>query len=125
MSVSNKLVIIGSNNIFFSSIFRNDHFYASTRPACYFSFHGLLCARLLLYYNSVAVLTTILWKNGACGMKYAFCYKEKRLPFSEASPYLMLYYFCNCWVISVLSFPLIPSASSAWSNVHFMLFMRF
>jgi hypothetical protein len=30
----------------------------------------------LLYYNSVAVLTTILWKNGACGMKYAFCYKK-------------------------------------------------
>ena len=90
-----------------------------------FLFTDCFAQVFLLYYNSVTVLTTILWKNGACGLKYDLCYKEKRLPFSEASPYLMLYYFCNCWVISVLSFPLIPSASSAWSNVHFMLFMRF
>jgi len=40
----------------------------------------------LLYYNSVTVLTTILWKNGACGMKYAFCYKEKRLRFLKSLP---------------------------------------
>ena len=40
----------------------------------------------LLYYNSVTVLTTILWKNGAYGLKYTLCHKEKRLRFLKSLP---------------------------------------
>ena len=63
--------------------------------------------------------------NPTIGAKKGVSCSRKETPFFEVSSCVMLYYFCNCWVISVLSFPLIPSASSAWSNVHFMLFMRF
>lgn len=51
-----------------------------------FLFTNCFAHVFLLYYNSVAVLTTILWKNGACGLKYDLCYKEKRLRFLKSLP---------------------------------------
>ena len=51
-----------------------------------FLFTDCFAQVFLLYYNSVTVLTTILWKNGACGLKYTLCYKEKRLRFLKSLP---------------------------------------